>query len=771
MKVNKWFKKVKLNIEDNRGMSLVSVIVIIAFVSILVSTIMMTSLINVKMKQVNKNAKDTFYSAEQVLDEISIGLQRYVSDALGAAYKDVLVNYTSYPTEQKRAILQTSYYENLWSYLQTDTTHKYYDLDKIRAFVKPSTMWRGADDTGYGAVIVSGTSDTNIRDDKGVMQTFDNNGIVLKDLRVYYKDSKGYVSVIQTDIRLDFPDFEFAPNTDLPDIPSYSIIADSGLFYGNENPDGTLGSGLTSGSSLSIEGNVYADRMVVSQADPDSKISVLQKGSSQFVIKHDMKLNHASFVNEVLCDVWAEDIIAASSTVKLLGESNIANDLNLKGNGSDVTLATVYNGYGNSMVNARESSAILINGTNASLDLSGLDVITVAGHAFVGTKSENKGGFGSNVIEEEKRHNVYTGESIAVKSNQLLYLIPGECIGVNKTNQQSMYSKNPLTQKEYTEIMKNSNYMEFSEDVLVEKLGESLSSYIAHEDGEPKPEKVFVTTNDPGNGLVYYYMSFDNEEAANLYFAKMYNANQERTNEYASTYLNALTFANTDSTLRLKLAANSIYGNKAEGYQLLPTVISDANNKLEDNKVTYTKRFTALCTKLIMNYHELIELKEQPDKEKAIVFDNIIDSDKLKEFVKIKTGSEIGTVKLKGEDIGSTDGDVVVSTQNVMVSATDSDVHLVITSGNVTIDNPNFEGAVIADGTVRVTTANGTFKAKPDVVSALLRYAIEDGSNNVMVANVLRGNTEYIYASLDGNEDDNSTALKDLVMYENWKKE
>lgn len=757
--------------EDNRGMSLVTVIIIIAFVSILVSTIMMTSLVNVKMKQVNKNAKDTFYSAEQVLDEISVGLQRYVSDALGAAYKDVLVNYTSYPTEQKRAILQTNYYENLWSYLQTDSTHQYYDLNTIRSFVKPSTMWRGADDTGYGAIIVAGTSESDIHEDKGVMQTFDNKGVVLKDLRVYYKDSKGYVSVIQTDIRLDFPDFEFAPNTDLPDIPSYSIIADNGLFYGNENPDGTIGTGLAAGSSLSIAGNVYADRMVVSQADPDSKLSVIQKGPCQFVIKHDVKLNHASFENEEAADLWAEDVIAASSNVKLLGESNIANDLNLKGNGTDVTLGNVYNGYGNSMKDAGKSSAILINGSNASLDLTGLDVITVAGHAFIGTKSQNKGGFESEVVAEENRHNVYTGESIAVKSNQLLYLIPGECIGVNKTNGQSRYNKNPLTQEEYTTIVNDTSYDEFSETVMVEKLGESLASYIAYEDGKPEPEKVFVTTNDPGNGLVYYYMSFDNEEAANIYFAKMYNANQERANEYASTYLEALTFANTDSTLRLKLAANSIYGSKAEGYQLMPTVISDASNKLEDNKNTYTKRFTALCTKLIMNYHELIELKEQPDEEKAIVFDNLIDIDKLKEFVKIKTGTENGTVKLKGEDIGSADGDVVVSTQDVTVTATDSDVHLVITSGNVTIANPNFEGTVLADGIVRVTAANGEFKANPDVVSALLRYSIQDGSNNIMVANVLRGGTEYIFASLDGNENDNSTALKDLVMYENWKKE
>ena len=101
MKKQSESRKRKLHAFNNRGASLITVIITIGFVAILISILMMTSLINFKMKRVNAYAKDTFYSAEQVLDEINIGLQRYISDSLSSAYVDVMENYTDYDSEKK----------------------------------------------------------------------------------------------------------------------------------------------------------------------------------------------------------------------------------------------------------------------------------------------------------------------------------------------------------------------------------------------------------------------------------------------------------------------------------------------------------------------------------------------------------------------------------------------------------------------------------------------------------------------------------------------
>ena len=140
MKKSKHFFKL-----NNKGASLVTVIIVIGFIGILASVIMTTSLVNYKMKRMNVYAKDTFYSAEQVLDEINVGLQRYVSDSISVAYRDVLQNYSNYSAEKKHTVLQTKYYENMWGKLEADHAHKKYSIDTIESFLKPTTKWQGND--------------------------------------------------------------------------------------------------------------------------------------------------------------------------------------------------------------------------------------------------------------------------------------------------------------------------------------------------------------------------------------------------------------------------------------------------------------------------------------------------------------------------------------------------------------------------------------------------------------------------------------------------
>ena len=83
-------KKTKLLLEkfykDNGGMSIVTVIVAIGMVLLMVNILLLTSTVNFKMRNMNVYSKDSFYSAEQVLDEIEVGLQQLVSDGLSQAY-------------------------------------------------------------------------------------------------------------------------------------------------------------------------------------------------------------------------------------------------------------------------------------------------------------------------------------------------------------------------------------------------------------------------------------------------------------------------------------------------------------------------------------------------------------------------------------------------------------------------------------------------------------------------------------------------------------
>ena len=739
---------------NNKGASLITVIITIGFIAVLAGTIMMTSLVNFKMKRVNVHAKDTFYSAEQVLDEINIGLQRYVSDSLSAAYMDVMQNYSQYSVEKKRMIMQTNYYENLWKKLEADGSgHKRYKISVLEDFLKDSTKWRGDVVDGYGAIVRAVKSDGSLTME-GTMETYDT-GVILKGLRVYYKDSKGFVSVIETDVRLTYPELDFAATTALPDIASHVIIADEGMTI-----DGN--------SALAMEGNFYADSISYTGTDQASRKPITHTGDGRIVIKHDLFLKNANFSNEATGSLWAEGIETNGSTLKLLGETQMADDLNVNGDMSNITLAGVYNGFGSSINDPESSSAILINGTNSTLDMSGIEKITLAGHAYVGTKREVAEG--APVSEGKSSDYVYTGESIAVKSNQLMYLIPPECIGVDNTTGESLYRKNPLTSEEYNTIQANiasdsSRYTEVSLDVEIAKLNGTLTDYITKLNGVAQPEKVFVPTS--GQPLVYYYMKFPNEEAANRYFSLYYNSNKETFDNYIKTYVKELKFPTTATVTRIKLAANGVYGDETEGFTILPQTVDGASTQLADNQQRYWEKFTALCTKLSDNYLELTNVHEAAGEDKQVVFDNLVDEDKLEAY--ILAGGGTTTLRITGEF-----GDVILTTEPALLldSTNCQNVHLVISTGDVTIDVPKFDGTIFADGSISVTGNVQELRTNNEAVGAMLRYYQEMSGQNVMVAQVLRDGTEFVFAIEDAEDTEESIkSMADLIVYENWKKE
>ena len=80
---------------NNKGSTLVLVIIVLAIVSVFAVVALSISLYNFQMKITDKNVKDNFYSAETVLDQICVGLQGDVSKAYSGAYSEVMQNYNS----------------------------------------------------------------------------------------------------------------------------------------------------------------------------------------------------------------------------------------------------------------------------------------------------------------------------------------------------------------------------------------------------------------------------------------------------------------------------------------------------------------------------------------------------------------------------------------------------------------------------------------------------------------------------------------------------
>jgi len=302
--------------------------------------------------------------------------------------------------------------------------------------------------------------------------------------------------------------------------------------------------------------------------------------------------------------------------------------------------------------------------------------------------------------------------------------------------------------------------------VEVTKLNGTLTEYITKVNGVAQPEKVFVQTTG-GQPLVYYYMKFPDEETANRYFALYYKSNKDTFDNYIKTYVKELKFPTTATVTRIKLAANGVYGDGTEGFTMLPQTVESAATQLADNQQRYQERFTALCTKLTDNFLELTKVHAAAGEDKKVVFDNLVDEDKLKTY--IQAGSGTTTLKIQGDF-----GDVILTTEPEFVLNQEeyANVHLVISTGNVTIDVDKFDGTVFADGTISITGRVQELKTNNEAVGAMLRYYQEMNGQNVMVAQVLRDGTEFVFAIEDAEDTEETIkSLADLIVYENWKKE
>ena len=70
----------------NSGSSIVIVIIAMAMIGILATTLLWMSYINYKIKVNDIRNKNSFYSAETVMEQILAGLQKESSDAVALAY-------------------------------------------------------------------------------------------------------------------------------------------------------------------------------------------------------------------------------------------------------------------------------------------------------------------------------------------------------------------------------------------------------------------------------------------------------------------------------------------------------------------------------------------------------------------------------------------------------------------------------------------------------------------------------------------------------------
>ena len=175
-------------IADNRGSTLILVIIFASFIMLLAVVVLSLTVTNRQMKSIDYKAKENFYQAETALDEIRAGLEEYVAEALEGAYKKVLEQFVSSTEEERRDILKDTFLDNLETSLSL--LPGYYNIGLLEDALR--------DITGFSLS----------SDDNRLIRNEDS--LTLKNIRIAYEDADGYLTTVSTDILIHTPLYSFA---------------------------------------------------------------------------------------------------------------------------------------------------------------------------------------------------------------------------------------------------------------------------------------------------------------------------------------------------------------------------------------------------------------------------------------------------------------------------------------------------------------------------------------------------------------------------------
>ena len=90
--------------QDNRGASLLAVLVLMVVVSLIAVVITKITIVNIEMKEVERGTKKNFYSADELMDNLRAGARELAEQSLEKAYADVLENYLTYSASGGRTV-------------------------------------------------------------------------------------------------------------------------------------------------------------------------------------------------------------------------------------------------------------------------------------------------------------------------------------------------------------------------------------------------------------------------------------------------------------------------------------------------------------------------------------------------------------------------------------------------------------------------------------------------------------------------------------------
>ena len=752
-------------VRDNKGSGIMTVMLAVLFLTAFGSLALYLTYTSFQVAASDRISKEITYNANTCMEEVKAGIQDIVSDSIEETYRDIMPEYIiSHGDVTERfanAYFSNIYnwgladHKNLFTLIYNDVTGMYengtYSSAALKSLIKEK---RGYDCDVTGSIDDStGRAVVNYRTDPETNKKLPES-IVLEGIKVTYVGKGGRKSSVTADIKIGVPNIGYLlTQYSISGIPEFAMICTNTLYQ-----KGVSGSN----KEAVINSNAYVGNIVL---EDDTALKIGQ--NSTLICKGNISVNgtygltnedkQGRFMVDRNSTLWAGNIeIGPASSVRLLGNTYMANDLVFNGYNADAYLRGNYFGFGSSTVDASKSSSIISNKTGGKINMQFLDELTLAGVSFI--TNEDK----SNLISTDSLNSdIRMGESISGKNNQQLYFAPfGSVVCykpekifdsdddydyfLNDTGHYIEHKRSDNTNK-YFVFVKDSEGHDTNEKQYLPNedynpvcysapfdAGQSMETLLTAEEfyeidhfsltGEDIPDlpgKKFADYGidlrplykwyDEDTVVVFFFLKFDSQVNANQYFIDCFNASiNGSSSKNITKWLDAFILNETKNSLFghfRRTTTGSFYTDFDSSHRFLNPVTLDESsiNELIDRAEFVERIFNNYCktlTNVVVDTDAQTPFDYYIHKSRSDAGDRagILDLLSENQTMNFYTRDKLTAVVARG-DYTYTGGN--------------PDICLIIATGDVNV-LASFNGLIICDGNIyikdKVTLTNSSDK-------------------------------------------------------------
>lgn len=737
--IKKWKKT------NNKGMSFIVVIIIMAVVTFVVGAGIAIVNANHNLKNTKLQSNKNYYNAEAGLNEIRGCIQEKCTDAFESAYNIVTNSITKIPQSELDSEFAKMYLdelENMFLNVSTDYT----------------LLTSYARNGGTPIVYLDLDGKYTISAD-GCVKTSD--AFTIKKVKVTYNDGN-FVDTIVTDIvcKAPSPFGKSGRQTNLIDVYSqYALIADGNVNIANTGE--IVRGSVYAGENINIGYNKACNTRFYSN-------NIVTRGD--IVVYPQSKLQIESYKNNSYSNLYINNLVTAKERFggsPMVFSNRSYNALNIKGNlylygdtllnakYGDFTLNGGYYGYSSKKEN-NNSSALSINSSFIDLDFTNAQTLWIAGNNYIDLPS---------ILEETNANDVLTGESLTGKFTQTLYLVPSVCIYNEDENGNRTYLPNPIDKVAYP------NY---KVDLSMNKKanGIDLTKFTNGSFVDGKFQGGFKEVNVQfyvGSKLInrtYLYLDIKDDATASKYLLEYSILNSALLNNRAKSFRIG----------NISIAENCLV--KTNGNVL---TFDGENVTIQNVGVGILDSFTGYQENFIFNkYNNLIHtLTETSSDDNESLFEYMINVDKIKSSEHSFAVSDayfIAPKVVQYNNATESYGDV-----EEIRDDSGKQYFFLVADGDVTIKK-DFYGIVIATGNINIVSnqvkIHGTLIAGKDINFGIPYCNIDNQGANISALTFLLSQYEYhnlfrdYFNSIESDEEGlgrkENVDIASTITYKNW---